>query len=47
MQMQAFLNAAVINLKRLTEAVLLALFAALTPATAPTDNAVRHPSQAS
>jgi hypothetical protein len=43
MQIQAFLTAAVINLKRLADAVLLALFAALAAA-APADTRHQHPS---
>jgi len=46
MQIQAFLTAAVINLKRLAEAVWVALCAALAAATAPDDTPHRHPSQA-
>jgi transposase len=46
MQIQALLTAAVINLKRLAEAVLVALFAALTAAAAPADTCHRHPSAA-
>ena len=44
MQIQAFLTAAVINLKRLAEAVLVALFAALAAA-APIDTGHRHTAQ--
>ena len=46
MQIQAFLTAAVINLKRLAEAVLVVLFAALAAATAPHDTGNHHPSHA-
>lgn len=44
MQIQAFLTAAVINLKRLASAVLIALFAALAVAAAPADADRRRPS---
>jgi transposase len=47
MQIQAFLTAAVINLKRLASAVLIALFAALAAAAAPPDADRRRPSQPS
>jgi transposase len=44
MKTQAFLTAAVINLKRLADAVLLAIFAALAAGTAPLNTGHRHSS---
>ncbi len=46
MQIQAFLTAAVINLKRLADAILAALFAALAAGAAPADTGHHHPSHA-